>query len=385
MKRKILIGLICCLLFIPGTTVLASSDVVKIGLIADLTGGGALYANQNRLGTLMAEEDINKAGGIVINGKKHKVKMVICDAETKPTAAVKCLRKLANEGIHCVVSGGTKMTFALIGLNEDLEVILYTYSTTPALTQKGNKLLLRAYPTQEWLAGVLGYAAAVDCKLKRIALLNTNDDYGNSYKATFSKVATRHGAEIVADEVFKHGDPDIYTQLTSIKQKNPDGIQLGGFTGDAPVLLRQAREILGDIRLLGADYYKTDTFKATKKLSKGFVFTQACIHVIDTPQKEAFVKRYKDRGGIDPIWGALTYERVWNFAKAMELANTTTDAKKIRKAMEESAKEAVRLGGVTEWLPNGDVKGATVGAYEWDVNKQAPVLIKSISSLEQLK
>jgi len=385
MQRKFFACLIGCLLCIPGTMALASSDVVKIGLIADLTGGGALYANQNKLGTLLAEEDINKAGGITIGGKKYQVKMAIEDGETKPSVAVKCLRTLANEGVHCVVCGGTKMVMALIGQNEDLEIILYTYSTTPALTQKGNKLLLRSYPTQEWLAGILGYAAAVDCKLKRVALLNTNDDYGNSYKAEFSKVFTGHGGEIIADEVFKHGDPDFYSQLTSIKSKNPDGIQLGGFTGDAPVILRQSREILGDIRLLGCDYYKTDTFIASKELARDFVFTQACIHVIESPEKEAFVKKYKDRGGIDPIWGALTYERVRCFARAMEIANTSTDVKAIRNAMEKAAKEAVTLGGVVDWLPNGDVKRATVGAYRWDVERQAPVLMRKINTLDDLK
>lgn len=385
MKRKMFICLICFLFCTPGATALASSDEVKIGFIASLTGGGALWGNQDKIGGLIAEEDINKAGGILINGKKLKVKVVIEDDETKPAVAVKALRKLANEGIHTCVTGGTMITMSLIGLNEDLGIILYTYSTTPGLTQKGNKLLLRSYPTQEWLAGLLGYAASVDLKLKKIALFNTNDDYGNSYKKYFSSIYTLHGGEIVADMVFKTGDPDFYTQLTSIKEKHPNGIQLTGFTGDAPGLIRQTREILGDITLLGADYYKTDTFKKVGEHAKGFIFTQTGIHVIETPGKVSFLKRYTARGGVDPIWGSLSYERVRNFARAMEIANTTTDVLKIRKALEKSAKETVTLGGVTEWLPNGDVKKAICGVYYWDAGKKAPVLIRKIDSLQELK
>lgn len=385
MKTKLFICLICCFFCSPSMIASAASDEVRIGVITSLTGGGALWGMQDKIGALMAERDIEKAGGIVIDGKKRKVKVDIEDDETKPTTAVKVLREFANKGIHTCVVMGTKITMSLIGLNEELGIILYTYSTTPELTQKGNKLLLRSYPTQEWLAGLLGYAAAVDLNLKKVALLNTNDDYGNSYKKYFTEVYSSHGGKIVADELFKTGDPDFYSQLTSIKSKNPDGIQLGGFTGDAPVLLRQTREILGDIRLFGCDYYKTDTFKKVGKLAQGFIFTQACIHVIETPEKEAFVKEYTARGGIDPIWGSLGYERVRCYARAMEIAITTTDVKKIRNAMEKAAKEAVTLGGVTEWLPNGDIKSATCGVYRWDADKSTPVLIRKISKLDQLK
>lgn len=386
MRKKVAICLTLCFLFLAFNLTSASAEeVVKIGFLASLVGPSALYGMQDRIGGLMAEEDINKAGGILVGGKRYKVKVIVKDDESKPAVAVKCLRELANEGVHCVATGGTLITTSLIGLNEELDILLGTYSANVPLTQKGNKLILRFYPTHDWLAGVLGYVAAVDRKVKKIAFLHTGDDYGNSYKGHFSAIYKRHGGSIVADEVFKSGDTDLYTQLTSIKGKNPDAIQLGGYPGDTALVLRQTREILGNIQRFADDFYKTDVCQQVGDLADGLFLVQTMIHVIETPEKEKFINRYKKLGGIDPTWGQLSYEKVRCFARAMEVANTTTDALKIRNAMQAAAKDAVTLGGVKEWLPNGDVKQATVGVFQWDASKGKVVKIRLINSLDDLR
>lgn len=72
------------------------SNVLKIGVSAPLTGDIAALGESTKNAALMAEEEINAAGGITIGDKAMKVKFIIEDDENKPESTATVFQKLIN-------------------------------------------------------------------------------------------------------------------------------------------------------------------------------------------------------------------------------------------------------------------------------------------------
>ncbi len=80
--------------FDPNNPVLASGDVIKIGLLQIFSGPGAgngeiFWATCN-----WVAHDINKRGGIMVDGKKKKILFVKGDTKGKPADTKKAAEKL---------------------------------------------------------------------------------------------------------------------------------------------------------------------------------------------------------------------------------------------------------------------------------------------------
>lgn len=60
----------------------ASGNTIKIGVNMELSGAAAGYGQQEENGIKLAVHDINKKGGIKVNGKKMKIKIITRDNKT---------------------------------------------------------------------------------------------------------------------------------------------------------------------------------------------------------------------------------------------------------------------------------------------------------------
>ena len=72
--------LIFSLVFIfSASTSLAASDTIKIGVLYSITGKGSAVAKVQLDGVNLAIKQVNEKGGLMMGGKKVKVKPVIRD------------------------------------------------------------------------------------------------------------------------------------------------------------------------------------------------------------------------------------------------------------------------------------------------------------------
>jgi branched-chain amino acid transport system substrate-binding protein len=72
----------------------SSSGEITIGASIPLTGGLASFGSFQKWGYQHAVDQVNAAGGITVDGKKRKVKLVILDDETDPNTTVANMTKL---------------------------------------------------------------------------------------------------------------------------------------------------------------------------------------------------------------------------------------------------------------------------------------------------
>ena len=72
----------------------ASGDTIKIGAVVPLTGRYAGGATLVKNGYELAVEDINKAGGVDVGGRKLPIELTILDDESDATKTVQRLETL---------------------------------------------------------------------------------------------------------------------------------------------------------------------------------------------------------------------------------------------------------------------------------------------------
>ena len=58
------------------------NKTVKIGVNMELSGAAAGYGNAQKQGIELAVSEINKKGGINVNGQKKKIKLIVRDNKT---------------------------------------------------------------------------------------------------------------------------------------------------------------------------------------------------------------------------------------------------------------------------------------------------------------
>ena len=75
----------------------ARKTIIKIGINAPLTGDIPKVGEGSKFAAMMWLEDIEKAGGLEVGGKKYDVELVIEDNESKAESAVKANTKMISQ------------------------------------------------------------------------------------------------------------------------------------------------------------------------------------------------------------------------------------------------------------------------------------------------
>ena len=75
--------------FNPNNPVVPTGDTIKIGVIEAFSGPGAIAGVCYNLVSAWVAHDINKRGGIVVDGKKKKIQLIKADDQFKPAVTKK--------------------------------------------------------------------------------------------------------------------------------------------------------------------------------------------------------------------------------------------------------------------------------------------------------
>ena len=79
------------------------------------------------------------------------------------------------------------------------------------------------------------------------------DVYSGAVADAFEENFQKLGGELVASEVYQHGDRDFTAQLTKIKAEAPDVLLIAGFSPEIPLFALQARNMGIDATFIGTN------------------------------------------------------------------------------------------------------------------------------------
>lgn len=187
-----------------------------------------------------------------------------------------------------------------------------------------------------------------------MAILFVNNDFGVGLQQVFYKEITNLGGKIVISEAYEQGSTDFRTQLTKIKEVNPDGIFLVGYR-EVPQILIQAKELNLKAKFLGTGLLEDPKIiEVAKDAAEGIFFTQLQ-YTPDSPDPivvnfiEAFKKKYNSKPDIITAYG---YDAMKVLAFAIERSNFTSES------IKEELYKVKKFKGVTGEITfdeNGDV------------------------------
>ncbi len=218
----------------------SAQETIKIGVTQPLTGAFAASGNYVTQGAKIAEDEINKAGGVL--GKK--LQLVVEDNKSNPTEAVSTAEKLITKDKVPVMLGAWSSTLTLAvmpKLEEHGVPMLVETSSSGKITTSGNPFIFRISPTSEMEARAFE-PLVKQLGIKKADFLATNNDFGLGASQEFTKMLKAAGVTIGATELMDPKAVDFSAQLAKIKASGGDTVFVTTAVEQITLILRQAKE-----------------------------------------------------------------------------------------------------------------------------------------------
>lgn len=310
------IGIILALVFLTGK---GEPEVLRIGVIAPLSGTASYIGQEITNGVLLAEEEINA------NGDKVEIRFEDDRYDAKST--VSAFQDLINTyNPDVVISAG--ITEAIIPLAEDNEVpVLATVNSQGGLPKMG-EYVFRFFTSADSDAPAMAKYASDNLRIRKAGVLYVNDGFGTSYYNVFKREIEKSGGEITDAEAITYTDWDYSTQLSKIKNSGAEAVYLIGIENQITNALRGMEKLgmLKDMKVLSAGTFATPNgVNETKNLNINVYTIAFCID--DLPGE--YVKKYMDKYGNYPgFFSTFGYDSVKMIAESTKKGADRESVKK---------------------------------------------------------
>ena len=307
---------------------------IPVGQFGSLTGAQATFGQSTDKGVQLALEEINNSGGVL----GQQLRVITKDNESKPGETSTAVRELITRdrvvALIGEVASGRSLEAAPIAQRSGIPMISPA-STNEKVTETGDHIFRVCFidPFQ----GTVCAKFAHELKATKAAILvDVSKDYSLGLAKSFKKEFLSEGGVITAEQSYSGGDKDFSAQLTAIKSaaQPPDVIFLPAYYTEAPLIIRQARQLGITVPFIGGDGWDSPELVGVGGAAvEGCYFSNHFSNQSTDPQVVAFVDTYRKKYGQDPdAMTALGYDALKLLADAMKRAGTT-DPDKVNAAI----------------------------------------------------
>ncbi|MEK4762471.1 ABC transporter substrate-binding protein [Viridibacillus sp. FSL E2-0187] len=316
------------------------SDVIKIGMNLELSGGVASYGSGVAAGAELAIAEINEAGGI--DGKQ--IKPVKIDNKSDAAEATAAAIKLATQEkvvaqIGSATSGNTVAAVQIANKNKMPIIGPSATSTTVTVNEDGsvNDYAFRTCFIDPFQGKIAANFATNTLKLKNVAIYaDSSSDYAKGLAKSFKETVEANGGKVVAEEAYIAKDTDFKSILTRLKSKKPEFIYIPGYYEEVGLIVKQAREAGIDVPLMGGDGWDSPKMVelAGKDSLNNTFFTNHYSSEDPDEKIQKFVSAFKaaNKDKAPDAFNALGYDTVYWLKDAIERSGST-DGEAVQKAL----------------------------------------------------
>ncbi len=223
----------------------SGEKVIRIGAAVSETGRYAEEGKHTREGYLLWEEWVNERGGIDVDGKPHKVELVMYDDESDPDTTAKLVEKLIDEDEVDFLLGpySSTLTQSAIEVAESRGVIMVegTGASETLFEQSFENLFAVLTPAGSYTESALRLLADQGARSVVIAYADTL--FPRSVAEGAGEWAERYGMEVLAVEAYPQDVTDVSGIVSGFKDLEPDVFIGGGYFNDTVLFVRAAREL----------------------------------------------------------------------------------------------------------------------------------------------
>jgi len=330
-------------------------NVIRVGICASLTGDIPKVGEGTKYAAEMWLEDIKKAGGITVGGKKYSVELVIEDDESKAESAVKANTKLITQDEVLIIIGPQASAQAVPAgevANNYKTPMISPWSTNPATT-KDRPFVFRACFLDPFQGPVVANFITDEFKFTKAAVLyDVASDYPKGLAEEFKKAWEKnHGpGSIVAYESFTTKDTDFSSQLTNIIKSGAQVLFTPQYYNEVALIVQQAKELGWKNPIVGSDSWgSAETVKLCGAACYGLFFSTHYAAAGAAGATKAFIDRYKEKYGYVPDdVGALTWDAMGLAQTAIQnCGNLSGNIEKDRQCVRDALAKVKEFNGIT--------------------------------------
>ena len=312
-------------------------------------GEGTRYAAQLWL------DDVKKAGGLLVGGKKYRVELAVEDSESKAESAVKAATKLITEdGVLFIVGPQASVEAVPAGevANNMATPLISPWSTNPSATL-GRPYVFRACFLDPFQGPVVAGFVAKHYGFKKAAVLyDVASDYPKGLAENFRTAWEKaHGpGSVVAYESFTTSDKDFSSQLTKIIKSGAEFLFTPQYYAEVPLIVQQARELGFKKPIVGSDSWgSAELTKLCGKDCSGLMFSTHYAAAGAKGKTKEFIDRYRQKYGYVPDdVGALTWDALGLVQAAIQnCGKLTGDIKADRRCVRDGMSRIKQFDGIT--------------------------------------
>jgi branched-chain amino acid transport system substrate-binding protein len=299
------------LLLLAGACRAGGDDALVIGLAAPVGDGS--FGDNTLYGAQLAVSEINARGGI--DGRPIRLE-ALSDSGQDSTAISVAAKLAANTDVLAVVghaSSGPMLAAAPEYERAGLPAVA-TSATSTRISRAG-QYIFRVAGSDSANAAELARTAR---KLgARVAILYSNEDYGQSLESVFRNSLRETGAQVVASDPYLEEMPggNFEPYLRRLATRGTEVILVAGYEVGAANLIPRARTLMPGVQIMGGDGLEPlvgmgEAFDGT--------YIGMLFHPETSPGARTFAESYRGQFQKEPDSSAATaYDAVNLIARAM--------------------------------------------------------------------
>ncbi|GAB4471070.1 MAG: branched-chain amino acid ABC transporter substrate-binding protein [Anaerolineales bacterium] len=347
----------------------AEPQTIQIGLQAPLTGDFAAEGQWAKQSVEVAQELINKKGGVL--GKQ--IEIIVADDASNPKDSALAAQKLISQGLKEVIASyGSSVTAPAADLYDANKVVSVGYGCTAVrLTMdKQRPYFFRTAGRDDTQSEFFAKFAVEVLGAKRIAIMHDNQDYGRGVAEDAKKFLQPYidsgQAELVYYDAITPGESDYSAVVSQIKEINPDVWFFTAYYPEAALLLKQARQAGYTGLFVGNNSVPTPEFEkiAGVDVIKGSIhLNEPMPQFLTYPESIEFMDAYKAKYNELPgsIWAVYAADALNALVAAIAKAGTT-DPDAVAQTMR-TMTDAKGITGPLMFTERGDRKDIPYYAY----------------------
>lgn len=307
----------------------ASSDTIKIGVLAPITGANAEHGKSYQVATNMAVSEINEAGGI--NGKK--LELVFKDSESDQQTTADMASSLAEDDSILAILGefSSGCSMAAAPVADEAKILLLSPTASAAdfapMSDYAFSIAGRQDSEAPYMAeyGVKGY---MNCN--SVGILYLNNDWGVNSLKFFKDTAEQIGLTITAEEGYAEGESDFSALISKVRGTEPDCLMI---VDQLPTKVINQLSTTGwdiPVACLGCSTSQ-QVIELCGEAAEGIIVTSAVFYSDDNPEAAAFAAAFEKEAGFAPTaMAAYEYDAVYVLAEALKACGDNITRQNIR-------------------------------------------------------
>ncbi len=401
MARQFLIAAAGMLAAAPAAFAQGTIKIAVVGPMAFVQG------ENHWAGAEMARDEINKAGGISVGGKKRKIELVRVDSneiQSVPDATNAMERAITREKADFVIGGfrseavlamqevamdykkiflGCGAADAKLGANVEKDYGRYKYwfRVSPLNSPDLGKTLFAVLGT---IAGQL--RADLKKETPKVAILAEKVMWTEAIVKAAQANLPKMKMEVVGLWQPSPTATDVTAELAAIDRAGADMVftALSGPVGIVVARQMAERKMHAVAFGINVEAQKDGFWEATAGKGNYVATLDTYAEVEMTPKMTPFVRAFKERFHKSPTYNAATYDAIDLLKTVIEKAGTT-DADKLVPVLEQT--QSVGTGGHLEFTKSHDPVwgiGKTTGiAVQWQNGRKVPFWPPQVKGMQK--